>query len=453
MSRKLATLVSARQSARALRSVGGWGENAEKRGWLGKPDVLYFDSRGKKGILPVDTERYKADFKLYGDMTSTSNFHDAQKRGAVPPYIWFDWGPIISSNVGSRGTTIGRKQTHPHADGGVLTAYAAIMIPDSQGQLKRWNLTVFIGMKWLQPYPTTAYQWVASPTFILEQGRTRKRMWVGLGKYKYPSKKDKSYLNLDSMGEEYPFSPKKLKAARWSAHHRTTTPHEILPYAMGWAEEFLSLAPSIKLGAALQNPKGNTNSLMSARRRYEELGKRLSRSADVRGQGRALRRSMKAERRSLEREWGSGISKRKKPYKKKEKAVENPSSWYLGGQKQGLRGMQYYYLNRVKPYVLYLSTREPKESGKPNKINLEVKRAYPGPDAETEIRMGKLTPKEWWTSLDPQRPTRWRGGSLTLEPIANKRFYYKGHLTSLKYQALDWADSVIFTPSERLGLL
>ena len=195
-----------------------------------------------------------------------------------------------------------------------------------------------------------------------------------------------------------------------------------------------------------------------ARVRYERLGQKLNNARNsARGESRSLRRGMKAERRALEREWGSairggGLDKGSVAAAKK-KAKENPSSWYLGGSKQGLRGMQYYYLNRYRPYVLYLSDREAKESGKPNKINLEVKRAYPGPSQETRIRLGELTPEEWWASLDPKRPARYRGGSLTLEPIANKRFYYKGHLTSLKYQAFDWADSVIFTPAERLGLL
>ena len=57
MSRKLATLVSARQPNRASDLVGEWAKNAKKEGWIGKPDVMYFDSRGKKGILPVDTQR------------------------------------------------------------------------------------------------------------------------------------------------------------------------------------------------------------------------------------------------------------------------------------------------------------------------------------------------------------------------------------------------------------
>lgn len=209
-----------------------------------------------------------------------------------------------------------------------------------------------------------------------------------------------------------------------------------------------------------------------ARVRYERLGKKLNNARNsARGESRSLRRGMKAERRALEREWGSairggGLDKGSVAAAKK-KAKENPSSWYLGGSKPSILGMTYYYLNRHKPYTLFFTVRPPREEKFPTHLHGRKPR-------KTRVTLYRLTPfglndafnpwgishagtreEDWWRGLDPSKPLR---SQATKSPIrskvhADKEFYHSGHLSSLKYQALDWADSVIFTPAERLGLL
>ncbi len=466
MSKKLATIVSASAetesgdpASKMFRFSLRWHELDPSA--VSGPKKLYFDRRGEKNLLPVDRTSYHGKPSPLGHFLIYSRFVEAVKGGRLPAFVWFDFGPIVEGTAQTRGMTMRRAATHPAGEL-IPQARASILIPRSDGKLEDWWVTVLIPMRWVSgnarvvpPPEHLLYdtQMESMVTFVLEKGNVAKKVWFGKSKYKYASPEIQE--RIDEAERDTGAFTHKVSEVMF----KTTLPHDLLPYAMAWAENQFGLPPSVLLGAAVKNPKAKQIlTLRDARRRYEALGRKLARKdklpAGAVPTPKGYRLQAKTERRILEREWGSAIRDQVpvKP-RSKRKAEENPSAWYLGGQKKGVRGMQYYYLNRWKPYVLYLSAREPKKSGKPHKIHVEVKKAYPGPDAETEIRLGNLTPEEWWASLDPQRPTRWRGGSLTLEPIASKRFYYKGHLTSLKYQALDWADSVVFTPSERLGLL
>lgn len=433
---------------------------------FGLPRRLYFDKRGEKGIFPVDRRKFKGPFELFGDMEANAEWSSymkgRQSSEKLEEGVWFDFGPILSGTVSNRRTTFGKARTHPDKPKELIQYAQARMIWKGQDYWVTVSIQAGSGAKgrhvdsWFRDHVVI---WLEGPTGWPPEDPSGSIKWEGevFGHYQ---------------------------------RHATTTPHEILPYALGWAEKVLFPTPSERMAVAIKNtgkPKG-PSTLTAARSEYTQLGNRLARRKGVKWKERekgkmedgrdrkrvlthqtyftngtkAERTQWKARRRELEKEFGSAVrvtSRKKAAYdakkaaREKKKARGNPSSWYLGGQKQGLRGMQYYYFNRHRPYILHLSVREPKASGKLNKVHVWVKRAHPGKSQETRIRLGELTEKEWWESLDPQRPTRWRGGSLTLDPIEGKRFYFKGHLTSLKYQALDWADSVIFTPSERLGLL
>ena len=450
---------------------------------LGTPRTLYFDKRGERGLLRVDRETFKVKFEPGGEVNADMEWSEAHRERLIVPLeegVWFDFGRILTqTGIATMGTHFSLRRTHTgkksaeYAQARMLWNGEAVWLTVSiqRPELRRSNQHLTFDMAhrphvkfWLEIMGRRGHR-------SLEVNRGGpKATWEGVA---YPA------------GDSLPLV--------WAGTFHTT-PHDLLPYAMGWAEEILFPVSSERLVIALRNGKpvsGYTSlaGVGGARVKYEQLGRKLNLPVTVAAappklasglsmtakqlagwkkaqvdrarlrsrQSRSLRQGMRAERRALEREWGSairggGIDKGSVAAAKR-KAKENPSSWYLGGQKQGLRGMQYYYFNRHRPYILHLSVREPKASGKLNKIHVWVNRAHPGPSQETRIRLGELTEKEWWESLDPQRPTRWRGGSLTLDPIEGKRFYFKGHLTSLKYQALDWADSVIFTSAERLALL
>ena len=392
---------------------------------LGLPRRLYFDKRGEKGIFPVDRRKFKGPFRLFGEMEANAEWSYYTSEWAsekLEEGVWFDFGPILSGSVSNRRTTFGKASTHPDRPKELIQYAQARMIWKGQDYWVTVSIQAGGGARgrhvdsWFRDHVVI---WLEGPTGWPPEDPSGSIKWEGevFGHYQ---------------------------------RHATTTPHEILPYALGWAEKVLFPTASERMAVAIKNtgkPKG-PSTLTAARSEYTQLGKRLATrkgSTYYTNGTKGERTQWKARRRELEREFGSAV--RITARKKAVRAKTNPSSWYLGGQKQGLRGMQYYYLNRHKPYFLYLSVLEPKESGKLNKIHVWINKASPA-----DGKFKRMSTKEWWETLDPQRPSRWRGGSLQLDPIVSKRFYFKGHLTSLKYQVLDWADSVIFTPAEQIAL-